>query len=414
MPLLALTLGMISGKSLEVSIPLNGMTVTDSCVEVEYKNVTKGQCKQWYIPDQICLDNNAGNFVSKGQYLSLTVTNNAISHTVKCSFTPSYNNYNLPNVLRCTGGNFNEITLDVSWSGVAPNFNLKVEELWYCLENPLTNINPTVIVASGSTPIPLNCTSTPGVTGTPDDVITTCTDPASSHDIDGAQTAKQTLPPYSLITAYPVHGGCTFDSIINPTFYYRGMFFETNTYPANDPDSATLSRFTAGLTGPGFKDFFFYENKAISGQGIDTVYTCAVYYDGKPKEQHYNCTYALNPHTKVIKQEKAWECRDKNADTPLYFTGTGEFDWSVDPYSSCSGGDTAVRCYWHDDMATLQPGVPYDIPKVRASLVNVLPPDYGQPTVKSAPKVQSAQISSDKFASDTVRVKGEWHLASEE
>ncbi|KAL5410010.1 hypothetical protein PMIN04_010813 [Paraphaeosphaeria minitans] len=242
---------------------------------VEYKNYTKRQCK-----------------------LCLNITNNAISHTVECSFKPSYNNYNLPSALRCTGGNFSEITLDVSWSGAAPDFNLKVEELWYCLENPETNDKPTVIVASGSSAIPLKCTSAPGITGIADDIVTTCTDTASSHLIDGNQTAKQNLPPFSLITALPVHGGCTFDSIIDPSFYYRGISFETNPYSAENPDNATLKKFSAGLTGPGFQDFFFYENKAISGQGINTTYTCALYYDGYPKDQHYNCTYALNPYTK--------------------------------------------------------------------------------------------------------------------
>lgn len=68
-----------------------------------------------------------------------------------------------------------------------------------------------------------------------------------------------------------MHGGCTFDSVVNPTFYYRGMFFQTTPVPAKDPNSVTLSRFTAGLTGPGFADFFFYENKAVSGSGINTV-----------------------------------------------------------------------------------------------------------------------------------------------
>jgi hypothetical protein len=167
---------------------------------------------------------------------------------------------------------FNEITLDVTWSGTASNFNLKVEELWYCLENPTTNVNPTLVVASGSTPISLSCTTSTGITGTADDIITICTDPVSSHSISGVQTAKQTLPPFSLVTAYPAQGGCTFDSVVNPTWYYRGMFFETNPFPADSPGSATLNRFTAGLTGPGFKDYFFYQNKAISGKGVDTVY----------------------------------------------------------------------------------------------------------------------------------------------
>jgi hypothetical protein len=117
-------------------------TVANFGLVVEYKNYTTGQCKQWYIPELICLDGNGDDFINKGQYLSLNITNNAISHTVKCGFTSSYNNYNLPAVLRCTGGDFNEITLDVSWSGAAPDFELNIEQLWYCLENSKVNTNP--------------------------------------------------------------------------------------------------------------------------------------------------------------------------------------------------------------------------------------------------------------------------------
>jgi hypothetical protein len=92
----------------------------------------------------------------------------------------------------------------------------------------------------------------------------------------------------------------------------------------------------------------------------------------------------------------------------LYFTGTGSFDWSVDPYYSCnSPSDTSIQCYWYDDTATLQPGVPYDIPKVKASLINVLPPDYGQPQ-----SLRIASVPNPRFAADTVRVKGDWELAS--
>lgn len=88
----------------------------------------------------MCISDN--NFLSKGQYLSLNVTNNAIEYEVACSHTPKYDDFSIPSPLRCTGGKFNEITLDVSWSGVAPDFTLKIEELWYCLENPATNAAP--------------------------------------------------------------------------------------------------------------------------------------------------------------------------------------------------------------------------------------------------------------------------------
>jgi hypothetical protein len=237
---------------------------------------TKSQCKQWYQPEVICIDSDSvdGSFIRKGQHLKLNITNNAISHEITCNFLPTYEVPDLPSPLRCTGGKFNEITLDLTWS-LSSNTNsshVKVEELWYCLENPSTNVHPSLIVASGSTDLSMTCNLSYGITGTSDDIITVCTTTKLSHALDGVQINKVDLPAYSLETAEPVHGGCTFDSIINPTFYYRTMYFETTPFPPNDTKSATLKRFDAGLTGPGFKDFFFYQNKAISGSGIDTVY----------------------------------------------------------------------------------------------------------------------------------------------
>ena len=71
----------------------------------------------------------------------------------------------------------------------------------------------------------------------------------------------------------------------------------------------------------------------------------------------------------------------------LYFDGSGSSDWNVDPYSDCSSpGGNAIYCYWHDSLALLQPGVPYDIPKITVGLVHVLPPHYEQ----------------------TMRIEGEW------
>jgi len=339
------------------------------------------------------MDNNAGTFESKGQYLTLNVTNNAISHEVQCAFTPTYNNWNIPTPLRCTGGNFNEITLDITWSGSGPNNQLKIEELWYCLENPKTNNSPTVIVATGSTSLALACESHPGITGGADDIITICTDPTPSQTLSGAQIAKETLPPFSLIVAYPTHAGCTFDSVVNPTFYYTPYYFQTRA-------DGTLSRFNVDLNGPGFARFGIYQNVAISGSGADTMYTCASYFDGNPKERHWKCTYTFNANTKIITQDKVWECRDKNAAAPLYFEGTGEFDLGVNPRSSCSSpGPNQTYCLWHNI-----PPIPYDIPKVTVSTVNVLPPDYGQlpPAAVAIAPVK------------TVRENGVWKLAKQE
>ncbi|PVI02588.1 hypothetical protein DM02DRAFT_701397 [Periconia macrospinosa] len=361
---------------------------------VEYKNYTKSQCKKWLYVESFCQDPEPTIF--SGQYLNLVVDNNAISHSVLCDFSARGHRGNLPSPLRCTGGSFNEITLDVTLSGTAPNFSLKVEELWYCLENPLTNVNPSVIVASGNVSISMACESHAGITGTPDDIVTLCTDRASSHAVDGVQVEKKSLDPYSLVTAYPVHGGCTFDSIINPTFYYRQMLFQTNPLPANDPNSVTLARLYARQSGPGFNNYFFYDNIPVSGSGINTVYSCTVYNDGKPADQHWNCTYSLNPYTYAFTQDKVWECKDKDPKQPIYFDGSGTFDWGKDPNPQCITAEDKLYCDWKGEQANLEPGLPYAIPKVTASLVNVLPP--GKPS---------------RVLSDTVRVNGKWQKASE-
>ncbi|KFZ10553.1 hypothetical protein V502_08062 [Pseudogymnoascus sp. VKM F-4520 (FW-2644)] len=297
--------------------------------EVSYQNYTKGQCLQWYWEDRICLDNDAAaNFVTRGVHLNLNVTNNAIDHEVTCSFTPAYDNYIPSYPLRCTGGEFNEITLDITLSGAVPNLDIQVEEVWYCLEDPLTNVNPTAIAATGSTSLQLTCASSTGITGTENDIVTKCTNSVPSSNIDGTQADKKTFQEFALVTAYPVHGGCTFDSVVNPTWYFRGMQFETTEFPADDPDSVMLVGFTTGLTGPGFADYFFYyfdTDNIISGTGLDTV---------------------------------------------IYFEGSGSFDWSIYPYARCTTSDTYLNCYYSGDLAVLQPGIPYDIPKVTTSLTN--------------------------------------------
>ncbi|KFY30076.1 hypothetical protein V494_08283 [Pseudogymnoascus sp. VKM F-4513 (FW-928)] len=350
------------------SVGDNQWTVTD----ISYQNYTKGQCLQWYWEDRICLDNGgSGDFEARGVHLNLNVTNNAIDHKVTCSFTPTYDSYAPSYPLRCTGGEFNEITLDITLTGAAPNLDIKVEEVWYCLENPSTNVSPTVISATGSTSLLLTCASSTGITGTEDDIITDCTNSTPSSAIDGTQTDKQTLQDFALVTAYPVHGGCTFDSVVNPTWYFRGMAYETTVFPADDPDSAMLASFTTGLTGPGFADYFFYyfdTDDIISGTGLDTVYDCYGLGNGQPI--HWKCNYSFNPFKKVIRLDKVWQCSDKDEAHPVYFEGSGDFDWSIYPYSDCTTSDTHIRCYYYGDMSVLQPGIPYDIPRVTTSLTN--------------------------------------------
>ncbi|CAI6332236.1 unnamed protein product [Periconia digitata] len=340
---------------------------------VTYKKVAVGQCKQWYIQDYICLDP-IGDLISKGEYLSLRVKNNGISHEVTCDFKAEYEKYTIPQPLRCTGGEYGQIILDVTWTGTSPDFNLKVEELWYCIENPTQNSDVSALIATGSTDLKLNCETTPGITGAPDDLITTCNDPSGSHFLVGTQKSKATLPAFSLVTAWPVHGGCTFDSVRNPTWGFRGMRYWY--YP-----NMTFQQYAVGVLGPNF-EFWIYDHGApIRGSGEDAVYNCNVYYDGKPRDQHYKCEISIHAPERTVWLTKGWECRDKNQNEPLFFEGSGDFDWSIYPQHSCGVGgvgfEGTTACIWRG-ATNSAPGIPYDIPKVTVSTVHVLPPDYSQ------------------------------------
>lgn len=41
-------------------------------------------------------------------------------------------------------------------------------------------------------------------------------------------------------------------------------------------------------------------------------YDCNSYYDGKPKEDHWNCTFSFDPFSAVMTLDKVWQCNDKN------------------------------------------------------------------------------------------------------
>ncbi|KAK7934705.1 hypothetical protein PG985_000200 [Apiospora marii] len=66
----------------------------------------------------------------------------------------------------------------------------------------------------------------------------------------------------------------------------------------------------------------------------------------------------------------------------------------MDPNSRCSTPNSNIYCYWYDNLATSQPGVPYGIPKVTVGLVN---------SGGRAPRLAS-----------TVRENGAWSLLNSE
>lgn len=244
-------------------------TVTD----ISFKNVTRTQCKTWY-GTIFCLDPRPPTeVVYAGLYLNLTVRNEAIQHTLSCDLTmPNATAPDVVTPVRCTGGNFNEIALDISMAGTQPQITIAVDQMWYCLENPNQNTKPTAILATGAAPITLSCTSKPGIFGTPDDVITTCSQQSGGPlSIKGKLKEKKEQPAYSLVTGPPTSGGCLVTSLVKPEWKITNPSFSTNF--AKSTTNQSLWELGVKLGTPRFEHWFYVfagENKYPGTDDPDT------------------------------------------------------------------------------------------------------------------------------------------------
>jgi hypothetical protein len=109
-----------------------------------------------------------------------------------------------------------------------------------------------VIVATGSDAPPLKCSSAPGITGAADDIITTCT---GSTELNGKLVDQNVLPEFSLVTAPATTGGCTVNSVVDPTWTFGQTSWQTDY--AKSTTAESLYEFGTQFTTPGFQYWFY-------------------------------------------------------------------------------------------------------------------------------------------------------------
>lgn len=300
-----------------------------SLTSLSVANYTAGQCRQWYRRDVLCLDPAATHggegFVRKGVYVNLTVTNHALGQAFACdnvmvSTDPAAPLPTAPT--RCVGnGTFGEITLDVRLAGTLPQVTVQVEQLWYCLVDPQSNVEPIVIDATGlaAAAAPLVCTATAGITGAADDIITTCLDPAAGFlSIDGTVLVQTALPAFSLGTAAATTGGCTAASVLGPAWTISNPQWQVG------QADGRLVQFSAQLGNPAFA-WPSYAGAALDGGAAgdpDTWYACAYGVAADEAAAAGPCRLRFDPATRTLGLVQTWPCRDKDAAHPLYFTGS--------------------------------------------------------------------------------------------
>ncbi|KAH6847021.1 hypothetical protein B0I37DRAFT_430236 [Chaetomium sp. MPI-CAGE-AT-0009] len=330
---------------------------------LSFQNYTQYQCDSYIGP--YCQDLNAHE---KGLYLSLSLRNHAIDWDVTCDLLlpedPTSPLAATP--VSCAAGGFNGISVDVTWEGVAPDFQLQIDSVHYCLENPDINVKPSVIVATGSISVPMTCSSRPGTSGQADDVVTICTDASSSRTIDGKLSKKESEPAFSLVTATPASGGCTVNSLVNPTWRVGYGWFMTRNNMSLSEVAINLENPAFGLTFVGPRGL----NNLPGANDPSTVYDCQ--WGNSGNWLPWNCTFALNWETYMLTLNQVWECSDKDSAHPLYFTGDGTIDLAKNPNYRCTN-DQPDQSYCQWRQTTLS-GTAYPIPKVAVGLKNVEPP----------------------------------------
>ncbi|KAI0473192.1 hypothetical protein GGR56DRAFT_604082 [Xylariaceae sp. FL0804] len=342
---------------------------------IEFRNYTTSQCEQWYEPEVVCIT--PTTFIKKGLYLSATVTNGNIEDTVSCddltlSDDPTFFPTTTGGVLvHCAGGGgaFGEIALDLALTGTPPNadFQLTVAQLWYCLEDPATNAAPTAYSALGSSDAPLTCTTAAGITGAADDLITTCT--AGEVGVAVDESEVETEPEFALVTAGPASGGCTAESVVDPTWTFIQTDWQTSF--ANSTVNQSLWEFGTRFRTPGFSEWwygFIGEDDLPGGEDPSTWYQCqwSVPGDWEP----WKCQFQFNYKTREVGMISTWECSDKDPAHPLYWHTNGTVTLT-DAGLMCGNDNPDINsCYYNGGEFSETFPVPYYV----VNLTNVEPP----------------------------------------
>jgi hypothetical protein len=124
----------------------------------------------------------------------------------------------------------------------------------YHLRTNIRFFNRTAILASGNTQPPLECSSVPGITGAADDIITTC-EQSDVSTLNGSLVNSEIEPEFALVTAPATEGGCTVESVVNPTWTHHQTMWQTNF--ENSTTDQSLELFATKFRTPAF-DYWFY------------------------------------------------------------------------------------------------------------------------------------------------------------
>lgn len=101
----------------------------------------------------------------------------------------------------------------------------------------------------------LSCSSVTGITGAAGDIITSCT--LAQATLDGTLVESEQEDEFALVTALPVTGGCTSDSVVKAYWLMHDPLWQTKSVVAGEADQ--LWEWSSKLSSPAFTGgYWFY------------------------------------------------------------------------------------------------------------------------------------------------------------
>ncbi|KAH6848118.1 hypothetical protein B0I37DRAFT_432215 [Chaetomium sp. MPI-CAGE-AT-0009] len=277
---------------------------------------------------------------------NVLVTNPANGYQASCMPGGSFGDRPDLAHLVCAGYEFQSssvgqypIVTQASFDPATSTFTLN--QTWFC--DDIDAAKPLQITATGASPLPLTCTTTPG---TRNQTNTYCST-ASSVPLPGTLGATTTLRPYALEdpapgwAATPPRGdGCTLTSIFDPRWQFSAFRV----------DGGAVSFEIILVAGDrGFQyPIPVYQGEAVEVEGEEGWYECEIGADGGNGLPlwPYRCSFRYEGEGGGLVVKADWECMDLDREHPVKFNGVTTT--AVNTTLECETVDGVSQCMTTD------------------------------------------------------------------
>ncbi|KAK3399813.1 hypothetical protein B0T20DRAFT_169606 [Sordaria brevicollis] len=253
-----------------------------------------------------------GSSAIQSQSIQFQVTNEATGHVVGCL------NYFLagpgedPRLqINCGGGIDRKSRYNIQTAAVfyPTSWKFEINETWYC--DDVDSAKPVSITGTGSTKLPLTCTS--------ESTTTYCQ--ADSVPVQGQVVSETALAPYSIEDPVPTVDGCTISSVVSPSWVLSNFELDKSTSTEDEASSASISFNLRLNTQNSFFDFpVFVYSDDVKLSDANTWYP-ASFGAGEQPLAPRTCSFRYDYKTQEIAIKTDWVCIDIDPQHPVQFTG---------------------------------------------------------------------------------------------